>query len=582
VYHARVSRSAGRELALIVAVIALAVGLILIPLPGPALDLLLVAGIGAGAVVLVAAAGAPRPLAVPGLPALLLLAVLFRLVVGVAVVRAILQRGEAGAVAVALGGAFGGGVAVGITVLGLLALAQYLVVARGAERSAEVAARFALDALPGKQMGVDADLRAGALSPGEAAARRAGLEREARFLGAMDGALRFVKGDAIAGALLVVAALVGGALIGSLGHGLSAREAIAAYGRLAVGYGLAAQLPALCLTSAAALLLARAGEPAGSGLGRELGDLLGGSPAALAVGAVVLLALAVVPGFPALPFVAVGAGLGLGALALLRAARRAPSLSTSPLVVEAPAPIAGLAGELAAGMRARLGVSLPLVVTPAPAWRLRLSGHTVSEGSRAAVEAGLDRIAAERVGVHETRLLLDEIERDRPALVREVVPRLVSLPVLAGVLRRLLAEGVPVGDLGGILDALAARPAPGKDADELAEDARAGLARALTARALAGAARLRVLVLDPLVEDTLREALRPGAVLALEPGLAADLTAAAGRAVAAGPAVVLVDPILRRPLRRLLAPGLPGLAVLSHREVLPETPVEIAGTIRPT
>ncbi|MCA9674781.1 MAG: FHIPEP family type III secretion protein, partial [Myxococcales bacterium] len=239
-------------------VIVAVVLLIVSPVPALVLDVLFAASIGLAVVMLMASLYVRTPSRLATFPALILVATLVRLGLLVAATRMILTEARAGDVVAAFGRhVAGGSVVVGLVVFAVVAIFQFVVIARGTERVAEVAARFALDAMPGKQMAIDADLRAAVIDGAEAARRRDALEREAQLYGAMDGAMKFVKGDAIAALLVVLVVLGAGLAVGAGQHGLSLSQAVATYAVLAVGAGLVVQLPALLVALAAGLLVTR-------------------------------------------------------------------------------------------------------------------------------------------------------------------------------------------------------------------------------------------------------------------------------------------------------------------------------------
>jgi type III secretion protein V len=622
-------RRRGGELAL-VAVVALVLLLLVAPVVPPLLDVLLAGSFGLAIAMLAAALYAPSPLGLAGFPALVLLATLLRLGVIVAVTRGVLGDADAGAVVAAFGRHVAdGNLLLGVVIFAVIAIFQFVVVARGAERVAEVAARFALDAMPGKQMAIDADLRAGAIDGGEAGRRRADLEGEAQFYGAMDGAMKFVKGDAIATLLVVLVMGLAGMAIGVGWRDLGLADAAARYALLAIGAGLAVQVPALLVALAAALLVTRVSGGAGAGRapGSELGATLIAQPRALLVAAVLLAALAVVPGLPALPFALLALVAGGAALLVARAGRPPPgaaeamAVAGAALRTDAVPPLAielgaALAARLDAAAAARLGEALDQVrqrafddlgvrVPPAAVrggvgladreLALALDGVVVdlalAEGDdapaiAAATERMLRRIAHELVTLEMVQARLDELAATHPATVREVVPRLASLPVVTGVLRELVREQVSIRDLAAVLGGIAGRsPPPGgfgpADAAGLAEQVRASLQRHLTAQH-APRGELAAWTVDGMIEDALRGALvtRDGAaVLALEPELARDIVTAARAALPDGPSVVLVSGDVRRHLRALLAPELPEVAVLAPHELVAGVTVRAAGRI---
>ncbi len=289
--------------------------LLVSPVPPAVVDAGLALSLGLSAALLAVTLLSRDALAFASFPALLLLTTLLRLALSVSSTRLVLTRGEAGRVIEAFGRVVVQGSPVaGAVVFAVLTLVQLLVVAKGAERVAEVAARFTLDALPGKQLAIDADQRAGLLGAEEAARRRRALERESQLHGAMDGALKFVKGDAIAGVAIVLVNVAGGLAAGLL-RGRALGDAAGRAVLLAVGDGLAAQLPSLLTAVAAGVAVTRvAAEEEGARLGGEVGRQLLAEPRALGLVALLLLALGVAPGMPAAPFLLLSAAAGAVAL----------------------------------------------------------------------------------------------------------------------------------------------------------------------------------------------------------------------------------------------------------------------------
>ncbi|MGZ6140355.1 MAG: FHIPEP family type III secretion protein, partial [Myxococcaceae bacterium] len=299
-----------RELVLPCLVAAI-LGALVVPLPTWLLDLGLALNLVAAAALLVAALRAGGPLELSAFPTLLLVTTLFRLALNVSSTRLALADGHAGAIIQAFGEfVVRGDYVVGGVVFAVVTLVQFLVVAKGAERVSEVAARFTLDAMPGKQMAIDADLRAGLIDQTAARERRRALERESQMFGAMDGAMKFVKGDVLAGLVIVLVNLVGGVLVGVLQRGLEGQEALARYALIAIGDGLVSQVPSLCIAVAAGLVVTRVtpGEE-GQGLGEDIGLQLLGSRGAPWLLAGVAGALALVPGMPRGTFVSLGLAL---------------------------------------------------------------------------------------------------------------------------------------------------------------------------------------------------------------------------------------------------------------------------------
>jgi type III secretion protein V len=333
------ARARGAGDVLFAAAVLGAVSLLVAPAPPALIDLGLALSLALSAAVLLAALLAREPLRLSALPATLLLGTLLRLALSVASTRLVLARGEAGRVVQAFGEVLVRGSPVaGAVVFAILTLVQLLVVARGAERAAEVAARFALDALPGKQMSIDADLRNGAVDAAEARRRRRALEREGQLHGAMDGALKFVKGDAIAGVAVVLVNAAGG-LCAGLARGMGLEAAARRYLLLAVGDGLASQLPGLLMAVAAGVAVTRvAGEEEGSTLPADLARQLLADPRTLGAAAALCGALALVPGMPAAPFLLLAGVAAAGARLASRGAAAAPARETAPDPDDLPLP----------------------------------------------------------------------------------------------------------------------------------------------------------------------------------------------------------------------------------------------------
>jgi type III secretion protein V len=290
------------------------VAAMIVPLPPIVLDSLIAVNLAAAATLLVAALYAKDALKVAAFPTLLLITTLFRLALNVSSTRLALLEAHAGDVIQAFGEfVIQGEYVVGGVIFSILTLVQFLVVAKGAERVAEVGARFTLDAMPGKQMAIDADLRAGAIDMDGARKRRRSLERESQLYGAMDGAMKFVKGDAIAGLIIVIINAVGGLIIGVLSKGMTVSEAAKIYTLLAIGDGLVSQIPALCVAIAAGLVVTRvAGEDERTSLGADIGSQFFGHPRALAVVAGLLALLGLMPLMPKIPFFALSLACGFG------------------------------------------------------------------------------------------------------------------------------------------------------------------------------------------------------------------------------------------------------------------------------
>jgi flagellar biosynthesis protein FlhA len=317
-----------------VAVVAIVVMLV-VPLPAILLDMLIAANITAALLILLTAMFVHRPLDFSSFPALILVATLFRLALNVSASRLVLLDGYAGKVIDTFGHfVIGGSLVVGIIVFAILVVIQFVVVTNGAGRVAEVGARFTLDAMPGKQMAIDADLNSGLIDDDEARRRRAEVAGEADFYGAMDGASKFVKGDAIAAIIITVVNLVGGFTVGVAQHGMSLGDAVSTYSLLTIGDGLVSQIPALLLSVATGLIVTRATGDAD--MGSDLVKQMTRHRQPLRIAGFAALGLCLIPGLPKIPFLfAGGAMLFLSSRVLEEAA---PAAAELPELQAGPAP----------------------------------------------------------------------------------------------------------------------------------------------------------------------------------------------------------------------------------------------------
>jgi len=669
--------------------VVLVVGMMIVPLPTFLLDILLAANMAMGVLLLLVSMYVPDAVSFASFPTLLLVTTLFRLALNVSSTRLILLQADAGQVIRAFGDfVVQGNYVVGGVVFLILTLIQFIVIARGAERVAEVGARFTLDAMPGKQMAIDAELRTGAISQEDARRRRKLLGRESQFYGAMDGAMKFVKGDAIAGIIITAINVIGGLAIGVGMRDMSAGASLRLYGLLTIGDGLVSQIPSLLVCTAAGLVVTRvASEDEDSSLAGDIGKQIFGQPRAIAVAAGFLVLLGLIPGLPTVPFFVLALAFGGTAYRLMRAnvpvgaaidteavrkeAQREKSARKAmvPLMV----PVAVELGSAAAarlldaqgggsfleddvphlrdelflelglalpGVRARLNLGVPpegyvlqiqeipvgqgLLSEGRPAARASVSvlaSHGVtatasaeparalgaysffdpkdtalleaaqvpfeSEGALLARHLGVvvRQRAHDLLGLQETQGMLDQLERAYPALVRNVVPKPVTLAQLTDVLRRLVEEGVSIRPLREILEALAIFAPSEKDPVTLTESVRGALRRHITHKHAVNGA-LAVLLVDPSIEDALRDAIQrtpSGSFLALAPAAARDIVAAMKKALGASgaPSMVLTQSDVRRFLRRLIESELPHVTVLSYQELDPAVTVQPLGRIAP-
>lgn len=273
--------------------------MVILPMPTALVDVLIAFNIGISIVMLMLAVYIRTPLEFSSFPAVLLLTTLFRLALSVTTTRLILLQADAGEIVTAFGNfVVGGNLVVGIVVFLIITIVQFMVITKGSERVAEVSARFSLDAMPGKQMSIDGDMRAGVIDMDEASARRGVVEKESQLYGSMDGAMKFVKGDAIAGLIIIVVNLLGGIGIGMTQRGLTAGEALEIYAILTVGDGLISQIPALLISITAGFIVTRVTGKETQDLGNDIGAQVLSQPKAPMIGAAILFLFGVIPGFP--------------------------------------------------------------------------------------------------------------------------------------------------------------------------------------------------------------------------------------------------------------------------------------------
>ena len=625
---------------LMIAGVAAIVSLMIVPLDTTVIDALVAVNISIGLSLVLIALYIPSPVAFSSFPSVLLLTTLFRLSLGIATTRVILLHASGGHIIETFGklGA-GGNLIVGIVVFLIITIVQFIVIAKGAERVAEVAARFTLDAMPGKQLSIDSDLRSGMLDKDEARKRRRLLEVESQLYGSLDGAMKFVKGDAIAGIVIIVVNLLGGLGVGVLQHGLSFGQAVETYSILTIGDGLVSQIPALLASIAAGLIVTRTtGEEDDAHLGAAVGRQFLAQPKVLLITGLIALLLTLVPGFPKVVFMLLGVALTTAGLRLMPGTatrlwhtirRREMPLETpadgravvpvteelrlvAPLLIDLPDGAAALLASPELGQKLAqvreavhqaLGVVIPSIdlrlTSQVPAGRFRVSIFevTAAEGDlpetdvpaflAARLGSTLRRQAAQFLGIQEVNSLMTRMGREYPDLVKEVL-RVIPLQKVADVLRRLVEEQVSVRNLRDVFESLADAGQREKDPASLAEYARIGLKRWLSER-YAGTDRvLRVVLLHPELEERMRQSLRgtgPGAQVALDPdtsrqiGNELEALRSAAAQEAAGPAVLLTPIELRRPLRRLIENDYPEMAVLSYQELAADIRVQPVGQL---
>ena len=621
------------DLALVGGVVAI-VALMILPLPPLLIDMLVGVNITFGVMLMLTTLYIRAPLDFSAFPSILLISTLFRLALSIATTRLILIEGHAGHIIQTFGDmVVGGNIVVGLVVFLIITVVQFIVIAKGAERVAEVAARFSLDSMPGKQLSIDSDLRSGLIDKDEARRRRRVLELESKLHGSLDGAMKFVKGDAIASIVIVVVNLIGGLAIGVMQQGMELGAATSKYSILTIGEGLVAQIPALLGAMAAGLMVTRStDEENDTNLGQAMQRQLTGNPRVLlALGAIAFL-MALVPGFPVAVFLGLGfASTAAGALGhprlrplllkhagplrtLVGRTGEAPRPLTLVAEPAAPRPIvplllelsgprlsAAAEGELSAGLAVMLdrlqyrsGVPLPRLAIhftlpeAPPAWQLLayelpIGAEPGNEPQEviAGVEALIRRQLPRFLGVQEAVTLLNRVGDDYPEVVKEAV-RAVPAARIAEVLRRLAEEEVPLRNMRDVLEALTEAAGQEREVARISDLTRISLKRYLL-DAVSGGATLRALVVTPELEAVVKEATRlvDGVErLAIKPEVANELVATIVRTAGETHANVLVSSFeVRRAIRKLIEPDAFDLPVLAFNELSPNTPVEIVGQI---
>ena len=308
---------------LLAALLVAIVFMMILPLPTELVDVLIGTSMGVAVILLMLAVYISSASEFFAFPAVLLLSTLFRLALSITTTRLVLLQADAGAIIDTFGNfVVAGNLVVGMVIFLIITIVQFLVITKGAERVAEVSARFSLDAMPGKQMSIDGDMRAGVIDMDEARRRREKVEKESQLYGSMDGAMKFVKGDAIAGLIIIAVNLVGGLVIGMTQRGLALEEAMHVYSILTIGDGLVAQIPALLIAMTAGIIVTRVSTEETENLASDIGQQFGAQPKALLVGGALMVAFALIPGFPTMTFLALAALTGGMGLLLLRASSK--------------------------------------------------------------------------------------------------------------------------------------------------------------------------------------------------------------------------------------------------------------------
>ncbi len=656
--------------------------LIIIPMPTQAMDILITLNISLSLVIFMISMYIKEPLEFSVFPSLLLVTTLFRLSLNFATARLILGGADAGQVVSAFGSfVTGSNPVVGIIMFLILVIVQFIVITKGSERVAEVSARFTLDAMPGKQMAIDADLNSGLITENEARERRKKIQREADFYGAMDGASKFVKGDAIAGIIIIIINISAGFIIGIVQMGMTLSEAATTFTNLTIGDGLVSQIPALFISIAAGMVVTRAASD--SNMGQDIISQLFSQPKLLYLVAVILTILAFT-GLPLIPNLAIAAtlaGVGYALQRTLKEAKieeeikaqdveveeiRKPEnvmslLQVDPIELEfgygiIPLADAGQGGDLldrVVMIRRQCALDLGMIV---PVIRLRdniqlrpneyiikLKGIDVAKGELmfdnylamdpGTAEGELDGIATtepafglpavwisesqkeraemmgytvvdppsiisthltevikshahELLGRQDVQKLVDNIRENHPALVDEVVPKLLGLGDIQKVLANLLKEGISIRDMVTIVETLADYGSITKDTDMLTEYVRQGMKRSITRRFITDL-NTKVVTLDTALEQMIMDSVQQteyGAFLNIDPRVAQSVINSTMKEVqkltsVGEQPIVLASPIVRLYYKRLTEQVAPALIVLSYNEIDSNAEVQSVGMV---
>jgi flagellar biosynthesis protein FlhA len=662
-------------------------GVMIIPLPSVILDALLAINISAALVLLMVSLYLVNPLEISVFPSLLLILTLFRLSLNIASTRLILGEAYAGEIIRAFGSfVVKGNYVVGFIIFLILVIIQFVVIVKGSGRIAEVAARFTLDAMPGKQMSIDADLNAGIIDENEARARRIQIAREADFYGAMDGASKFVKGDAIAGLIITSINLLGGFVIGMLQLGMDASQALQTYSILTIGDGLVSQIPALLISTSAGIVVTRAAS--NENLGSDLRTQMLGNPKALYIASATLLMFGFTPGLPTIPFIVIAGVLGTLAFNMQKttaaelleeeeAAEEQPAelpapseeiekaLQVDPLELEIGYNLIGLVDteeggdlfERITSMRKQIASEIGIIVPPIrvrdnlqlnpdqyvvkirgievasyeilmdrllamnpghvespvegietiePAFGLQavwieprkkheaeIAGYTVVEPS-AVIATHLMEIvrkhADKLLGRQDVKKLLDNLKKDYPAVVEELVPDQLSIGAIQKVLQNLLKEQIPIRDMVTILETLADYAGMTKNVEVLTEYVRYALSDTIAKMYMDENGVIHAITLDPKIEQLITNTLQKqkqvnNNTLGLSPAIIQQIYQSVAEnqenANALGYYPVIVcSPTIRAYFRKLIEATFPNVSVISFGELPPDVQIESIGKVR--
>jgi len=662
------------------------IALIIVPLPPFIMDILIAGNIALSLIVLLVSMFLKEPLDFAAFPSMLLFVTLYRVSINIAASRLILLNADAGEVIASFGNfVVAGNYIVGGIVYIIITLVQFIVITKGSERVAEVAARFTLDAMPGKQMSIDADLNAGLIDANEAKARRRKIERESTFFGAMDGSNKFVRGDSIASIIITIVNLIGGILVGWLQRGMDVMQAVQTFALLTIGCGLVIQIPALLVSIATGMVITKAATE--ESIGTDISKELFAQPRAFAFVALILAAFALVPGLPTLPFMTIAMGAGLMTIFVLRAQLKKEEVamvseeSTQKDALKKPESIISTLGldplSLKTGrnlipmidpakkgpllekitlIRYHIGQELGFVIPgvrvmddlslPPNQYVLEIRGTKVATGEVLADHVKVDmtseelkeknisgidgknpidgdiitwvpqtekpkleelgiastdavdvigdhfretvkRYADEIITRQNVQSLVELVKNANAAIVRELIPDMLSLGQVHKVLQLLVRERVSIRDLSTIMERLADYAHLSRDINILAEYVRQSLARQICESYTNKDDVITVITIDPNLEETMIGAVHQseyGSFLALDPSIGERILGQIATQISAFKkmklaSVILCSPRLRPHLKKFIERSFPDTAVLSYNEIVPQVKVQSIGMV---
>ncbi|BBP43149.1 flagellar biosynthesis protein FlhA [Thiosulfativibrio zosterae] len=685
----KLKNSFSQGLGIPIAILAL-LAMVVVPLPPFLLDVFFTFNIALSLVVLMVTLYAKRPLDFAIFPTIILLTTLFRLALNIASTRVILLEGHNGGEAagnvIASFGEFviGGNFAVGLVIFAILVVINFVVITKGAGRVAEVSARFTLDSMPGKQMAIDADLNAGLITQEQAQERRKDITAEADFYGSMDGASKFVRGDAVAGIIILFINMIGGFAIGVGQHDMAFADATEVYIVLTLGDGLVAQIPSLLLSTATAIIVTRVTGDTRD-MNEQLSDQMFANPKALGMTSGIVGVFGIIPGMPNVAFLTFAAITGAGAYFIYKRQDKKPApeamLAENIESTDTKSPelswddvqtvdVLGLEvgyrlipmvdqsqnGQLlerVKGVRRKvsqeLGFLVPPVhirdnldlkpnqykimlmgvssgggevfpdkelainpgqvygkipgtatkdptfgldavwINPADRDQAQALGYTVVDASTVVathISQIIQDYAFDLLGFDETQKLLDKLKASSPKLVDELIPDRLSLATLVKVLQNLLQEKVSIRDLRTIVEALSEYAGKTQSPNDLTIHVRTALGRSIVQDIVGPDAELKVITLEPRLEQLLLQATQgaPEGQLAIEPGLAERLHGTLKEEsqkleMQGDAAILIVAPQIRAQLARLFRYSLPSLHILAYSEVPENRQISVVANV---